>query len=151
MILLVSMQMGLGMRPEVLVDFLVPVIKYMTNTTYIRKCFFLLVFGGISPLLWRRRVRHSVRELSTQVCSREAEMTSSFVSMALLTFRVAPPSSAKSLWKCPHRAHTCLLGNPKCSQVDVKVNHVPWILLSGASETEGLTASQPQPGGSQNL
>jgi hypothetical protein len=55
------------MRPEVLVAFLVPVIKYMTNTTYIRKCFFFLVFGGSSPLLWRRRGRHSVRELSTKV------------------------------------------------------------------------------------
>lgn len=68
--------------------------------------------------------------------------------MVLLTFRVALPSSAKSLWKCSHRERTCLLGNPKGRQVDVEMNHVTWVLLCGASETEGLNASKPQPGGS---
>lgn len=145
------------MRPEVLVTFLVPVIRYMTKTTYIRKrLFFLLRYCG-------EGMAGTGRELSTQVCGQEAERDERRRSVHLLcihripadgsccfTFRVALPSSAKSLWRRPHRACTYLLENPKCSQVGAKMNPVTWILLCGVSETAGLTASKTQPGGSQN-
>lgn len=77
MIFDLSFELGLGggawVRPDASVTVFVPVIKYLTKETRRRKCLFLLVFGGFSPLLWTGHGSQSVRELTTSVCRQEAE------------------------------------------------------------------------------
>lgn len=42
----VQMVSGFGMRPGVSVTFLILMIKCLTEAAYVKRCLFLLVFGG---------------------------------------------------------------------------------------------------------